>query len=127
MTTTEPSREVVPLPSGSLVKGTIVTENGPLFIRSSCKAHVFRVGQAVPSGRVLGSGWVQPATCLVCEDTTAPMDAEWFQEVASQVDVAHAAQVAHDEMMRLGRVYEGLTARLQAGQVQPYPEMNFDP
>ncbi len=113
------------MPAGTLVKGTIPTPNGPLFIRSSCKTHVFQVGQAVPSGRSSGSRWLQPATCLVCEDTTNPMDAEWFQEAASQAYIAHAAQVAHDEMMRLRRVYEGLTARLSAGNIQSY-EMNFD-
>jgi hypothetical protein len=114
------------LTAGTLVKGTIATPSGPLYVRSSCKSHVFWVGPAVPSGRAHGSGWVQPATCLVCEDTTQPMDIEWWQEVASQADVAHAAQVAHDEMMRLRRVYENLTARLSTGNVQAFAEFDFD-
>lgn len=113
---------LVPLPSGSLVKGTI----GTLCIRSQCRGHVWRVTEAVPVTWTTGSGWVQAATCLVCEYTTLPMDAEWWQEPASPGDVANAAQAVLKEMGRLRLAYENLTATMSAGQVQTVGTMNFE-
>jgi hypothetical protein len=117
-----PPRAIVPLAAGTLVKGII----GDLAIRSQCRGHVWRTTEAFPSNWSSGSGWVQAATCLVCEYTTAPMDAEWWQELASPGDVAGAAQAVLKEMGRLRLVYENLTASMSAGQVQTVGDMNFE-
>jgi hypothetical protein len=121
-----PGRQVAgpvagPLPAGSLVKGTI----GDLSI-GHCRHHLWQIGQAVPSTWTTGSGWLQPATCLVCEYTTAPMDCEWWQEPATQADIARTAQGVLTEMGRLRKVYESLTARLSGGQVQDMGMANFE-
>ena len=105
---------IVPLPSGSLVKGTI----GSLAIRSQCRGHVWRISEPYPSNWSSGSGWVQVGTCLVCEHITVPMDIEWWQEPAGPGDIAGTAQAVLKEMGRLRMVYENLTASMSAGNVQ---------
>jgi hypothetical protein len=116
---------VGPLPAGSLVTGTI--KRVGLVIRPQCKGHIWSLGPAIESNWSTGSGWVQPATCLICEYTTAPMDCEWWQEPADLSDIAHAAQLVTIERGRLGKVYENLVARMSGGQVQTYAGMaNFD-
>jgi hypothetical protein len=113
--------DLVPFPAGALVRGTI----GTLSI-GHCKGHIWQLGAASPSNWSTGSGWVQPGTCLVCEYTTAPMDCEWWQEPVMDGDIAKTAQGVLEEMGRLRKVYENLTARLSAGNVSNFEMMNFD-
>lgn len=91
-----------------------------------CKGHIWQIGPEVPSNWSSGSGWLQAATCLVCEWTTMPMDIEWWQERATQADIMKAAQGVLTEMGRLRKVYEDLTARLSAGNVQDIGMQNFE-
>lgn len=114
-------RDLVPFPAGSLVKGTI----GDLSI-GHCRHHLWQLGAAYPSNWSEGSGYVQPGTCLVCEYTTMPMDCEWWQEGVTQADIMKTAQGVLEEMGRLRKVYENLTARLQAGNVQTAGMLNFE-
>jgi hypothetical protein len=114
-------RAIVPLAAGTLVKGTI----GDLSL-GPCKGHIWQIGAAIPSTWSTGSGWLQAGTCLVCEYTTLPLDVEWWQEQADQADIARTAQGVLTEMGRLRKVYENLTARLSAGQVQDVGMMNFE-
>lgn len=113
--------EIASLPAGTLVRGTIGTL--PL---GHCKGHIWQVGEPYPSNWSTGSGWVQPGTCLVCEYTTVPLDIEWWQERATQADIMKAAQGVLTEMGRLRKVYEDLTARLSAGNVQDIGMQNFE-
>lgn len=55
-----------------------------------------------------------------------PMDIEWWQERATQADIMKAAQGVLTEMGRLRKVYEDLTARLSAGNVQDIGMQNFE-
>jgi hypothetical protein len=112
---------IAPLPAGTVVKGTI----GDLSI-GHCKGHLWQISEPYPSNWSTGSGWVQAGTCLVCEYTTAPMDCEWWQEPATQADIARTAQVVLVEKGRLLKVYENLVARLSAGQVQDAGMLNFE-
>jgi hypothetical protein len=110
-----------PLPAGSLVTGTI-----RLFaIRSQCRGHIWQIGQAVPSNWSTGSGFVQPGTCLVCNYTTAPMDAEWWQELATPLDIIGCATAVMAEITRLRKVYDSLHALARAG-VADDGMMNFE-
>ena len=112
---------IVPLPAGSLVKGTI----GDLSI-GHCKGHIWQIGEAITSTWSTGSGWLQAGRCLVCEYITLPLDIEWWQEPADQADIAKTAQAVLVEKGRLLKVYENLIARLSAGQVQDIGMQNFE-
>jgi hypothetical protein len=104
-----------------LVKGTI----GDLSI-GHCKGHIWQLSAEVPSNWSTGSGWLQSGTCLVCEYTTAPLDCEWWQEQATMADIMKTAQGVQTEMGRLRKVYESLTARFFAGNVQDTGMRNFE-
>lgn len=66
--------------AGTLVTGRLVTAKSMFFVyEGTCREHVFELTERARRANT-GTGWVQPARCIVCTREVPPVDIEWWQE-----------------------------------------------
>lgn len=103
-----------PARAGSYVTGRLPVG---IYPRRSCDGHVFIVGKAKKSPH-WQSGFVQGATCVVCDEDVEPRDASWWMEPATSGYIRVAMGLVKEESQRLREVHgilKTILARAERG------------
>jgi hypothetical protein len=96
---TNPRPSDWPFPIGELVTGW----DGLLPVVTRCKFHMWEVcTEAVPVS--FGCGFIQSATCLVCQDTTPAIDASFWSERVDRAWLIRCIKLLQDQQQHLGRL-----------------------
>lgn len=75
-----------------------------IYPRTSCEGHVFQVHRA-KKNKHWASGFVQGATCVVCDEDMTPVDASWWMEPATPGYIRLSMRLVKEEATRLREVH----------------------
>lgn len=105
------SGKIKPTRSGTLVTGRLPGLH--VYARAQCEGHVWLTHRA---RRQEGwqSGWAQSATCVVCDYTTAELDASWWIEKATRSYLKLTLRLVRAEHERLIEVRDYLKEQIES-------------
>lgn len=92
-----------PYPEGTLAVGR--TPDG-IPVRRSCESHLFELGRASVRHWLDEDHIMQSARCIVCDETIAPIDVEFFYEEANAFDRERCLDAIDAQIERLQRARE---------------------
>ena len=93
--------KISPSADGLVVVGRLP---GGLYPRTQCEGHLFVANKARKS-TFWQSGYVQSATCIVCDEEISDRDASWWIEQADDNDIRKTMDVVKQESQRLREVW----------------------
>lgn len=88
--------------------GLVKTDSHTVPARKGCEEHIYEVlGAAIPVD--YACGFLQAARCLVCDEVTPPVDADWWSERADDKDVESCLREITNRITHLTTVAEALS------------------